>query len=76
MSPDDPQTSLPPRWVGTHALHWAAQVSATLLNHAQTERVIEMPIAASIFCLEKRPLVEFTGYRPGNEPTKARAADH
>ena len=54
-----------------HFSYWNAQVSATLLDHALAEQVVEIPTGAPVFCQENLPLIRFAGYGPGNSSTNA-----
>lgn len=63
--PDPPPPGQP--WFGTYVIYWSAQVSATLLNHALQEQVLEIPAGGPVCCLENLPVIRFAGYKSGTD---------
>ena len=64
-SPVPPPANQPVKWFGSYITYWTAQVTATLLGHAQQERVVEIPMDVPASCFENLPLVRFSGYKTG-----------
>jgi hypothetical protein len=69
--PEDFRPTPSSKWLGTILYYWRAQVSATVLDHASQEQLLEIPITEPVCSLENLPVVRisgFTGVRTNDLP--------